>query len=48
MTEKFGTDEDFSRVLKYAVSAFTKAINGITTEDDLINLFNTYSYLTGN
>ena len=48
MTEKFGTDEDVSRVLKYAVSAFTKSINGITPEDYLINLFNTYSYLTGN
>ena len=48
MNEKFGTDEDVSRVLKYAVSAFTKSINGITPEDYLINLFNTYSYLTGN
>ena len=32
MTEKFGTDEDVSRVLKYDVSDFTKSINGITPE----------------
>lgn len=47
MDKKFGTDEDVCRVLKCGVSVFTKSINGITPEDYLINLFNSYSYLTG-
>ena len=48
MVKIFGMDEDVSRVLKCAVSYFTKLINGITPEDEIIHLYNSYSHLKGN
>ena len=42
------TNEDISPFSKCSVSFFIKLINGITPEDELIDIYNSYSNLAGN
>jgi ankyrin repeat protein len=48
MMKKTKTNKDISPFSKCSVSIFNKLINGITPEDELIDICNSYSNLTGN